>query len=412
MGRGIKVNGVKYIIQKELKRVFTDKKLVFSLFVMPAILIIGLYYLMGQLQSTMSNDINEHISSVYIQNEPAGFNDLLSKYQYNGNVTYLDKTADVTGIKKDILEGKTDLLVVFEDDFLDKIYNTNEVIVPEIKTYYNDSEDYSIVARSTFVEGILNLYKQELLMERFGDINKISIFAIDKDPSTSILVDNVKASGKFLGMLLPYFLTMMLFQGAMSLGIDAITGEKERGTMASMLLTPLKRKEIVVGKIISISILSSLSGLVYAVSMVASMPIMLKGTLGDNADNISMKFTPEQILMLLAVVLALVYLYVAIVSLAAVLSKTAKEAATYVTPIYIVVLVAGMITMFTGNSDTKDILYAIPVYGSALSMQGIFTGEITMSQFGLTILGTIASSGILTFLITKAFNSERIMFNA
>lgn len=412
MGRGIKVNGVKYIIQKELKRVFTDKKLVFSLFVMPAILIIGLYYLMGQLQSTMSNDINEHISSVYIQNEPEGFKDLLSKYQYNGDVTYLDKAADVTGIKKDILEGKTDLLVVFEDGFLEKIYNTNEVIVPEIKTYYNDSEDYSIVARSTFVEGILNLYKQELLMERFGDINKISIFAIDKDPSTSILVDNVKASGKFLGMLLPYFLTMMLFQGAMSLGIDAITGEKERGTMASMLLTPLKRKEIVVGKIISISILSSLSGLVYAVSMVASMPIMLKGTLGDNADNISMKFTPEQILMLLAVVLALVYLYVAIVSLAAVLSKTAKEAATYVTPIYIVVLVAGMITMFTGNSDTKDILYAIPVYGSALSMQGIFTGEITMSQFGLTILGTIASSGILTFLITKAFNSERIMFNA
>lgn len=412
MGRGIKVNGVKYIIQKELKRVFTDKKLVFSLFVMPAILIIGLYYLMGQLQSTMSNDINEHISSVYIQNEPEGFKDLLSKYQYNGDVTYLDKTADVTDIKKDILEGKTDLLVVFEDGFLEKIYNTNEVIVPEIKTYYNDSEDYSIVARSTFVEGILNLYKQELLMERFGDINKISIFAIDKDPSTSILVDNVKASGKFLGMLLPYFLTMMLFQGAMSLGIDAITGEKERGTMASMLLTPLKRKEIVVGKIISISILSSLSGLVYAVSMVASMPIMLKGTLGDNADNISMKFTPEQILMLLAVVLALVYLYVAIVSLAAVLSKTAKEAATYVTPIYIIVLVAGMITMFTGNSDTKDILYAIPVYGSALSMQGIFTGEITMSQFGLTILGTIVSSGILTFLITKAFNSERIMFNA
>jgi sodium transport system permease protein len=412
MGRAIKVNGVKHIVQKELKRVFTDKKLVVSLFVMPAILIIGLYYLMGQLQSTMSNDIKEHVSSVYIQNEPENFKDLIITYQYNGNVTYLDKTADVSEIKKDILEGKADLLVVFEDEFLEKINNTNEVIVPEIKTYYNDSEDYSIVARSTFVEGILSQYKQELLMKRFGDVNLISIFAIDKDPSTSILVDTTKASGKFLGMLLPYFLTMMLFQGAMSLGIDAITGEKERGTMASMLLTPLKRKEIVVGKIISISILSSLSGLVYAVSMVASMPIMLKGTLGDNADNINMKFTPEQVIMLLAVVLALVYLYVAIVSLAAVLSKTAKEAATYVTPIYIVVLVAGMITMFTGNSDTKDILYAIPVYGSALSMQGIFTSEITMSQFGLTILGTLVSSGILTLLITKAFNSERIMFNA
>lgn len=406
------MSGVKYIIEKELKRVFTDKKLIVSLFIMPAILIIGLYYLMGQLQSTMSNDIKEHVSRVYIQNEPEGFKNLLNKYQYNADVTYLDKTSDISDIKKSILEGEIDLLVVFEDAFLEKINNTNEVIVPEVKTYYNDSEDYSIVARTNFVEGILNLYRQELLMERFGDINLISIFTIDKDPSTSVLVDKEKASGKFLGMLLPYFLTMMLFQGAMSLGIDAITGEKERGTMASMLLTPLRRKEIVVGKIISIAILASLSGLVYAVSMVVSMPIMLKGTLGDNADNVSIKFTPEQVVMLLVVVLALVYLYVAIVSLAAVLSKTAKEAATYVTPIYIIVLVAGMITMFTGNSEAVDILYGIPVYGSALSMQGIFTGEITMSQFGLTILGTVISSGVLTFLITKAFNSERIMFNA
>lgn len=412
MGRTSKVNGTKYIIQKELKRVFTDRKLIISLFIMPAILIIGLYYLMGQLQTSMNNDISKHVSTVYIQNGPEDFKEVVTKYQFTANITYIDKTDDVTDIKKDVLDGKTDLLVIFEDDFMEKINNTNEVIVPEVKTYYNDSEDYSIVARSNFVEGILNLYKQELLMERFGDVKLISMFDIDKDPTTSVLVDNEKASGKLFGMILPYFLTMMLFQGAMSLGIDAITGEKERGTMASMLLTPLKRKEIVVGKIISISILSCLSGLVYAISMVASMPIMLKSSLGDNADNLSMKFTPEQVIMLLLIVIALVYLYVAIVSLAAVLSKTAKEASTYVTPIYIVVLVAGMITMFTGNSETKDILYAIPVYGSALSMQGIFTGEITMSQFGLTILGTVVSSGILTFLITKAFNSERIMFNA
>lgn len=405
------MSGVKYIIQKELKRVFTDKKLIVSLFVMPAILIIGIYYLMGQLQTTMSKDINEHVSSVYIQNEPDNFKDVINEYQYNANITYIDKTADVAYIKKNILDGKIDLLVVFEDEFLEKINNTSEVIVPEVKTYYNDSEDYSIVARSNFVEGILNLYKQKLLVERFGDVNLISIFAIDKDPTTSILVDNEKASGKFLGMLLPYFLTMMLFQGAMSLGIDAITGEKERGTMASMLLTPLKRKEIVIGKIVSISILASLSGLVYAVSMVVSMPIMLRN-LGDNAEGLSMSFSTAQVLMLLAVVLVLIYLYVAIVSFAAVLSKTSKEASTYVSPIYIVVLVAGMITMFTGNSEIKDILYAIPVYGSALSMQGILSGEITMIQFGLTMLGTIISSGILTFLITKAFNSERIMFNA
>lgn len=399
------------IIRKEIQRVFSDRKLIFSLFILPAILVIGIYYIMGQMQTVMMEDINAHQSVIYIQNAPEGFSDFVDQSGLSGDITYLGKEEKVQSIKDGILRGDIDLLVVFEDNFLEKISQTEEIVVPEVKTYYNNSEDYSNTARGNFVGGVLNLYKEQLLTQRFGDLKMVSVFDIDRDYASSILVDNKKASGKAFGMILPYFLTMMLFAGAMGLGVDAITGEKERGTMASMLLTPVRREEIVIGKIVSISILSCLSALVYVLSMVVALPLMLKTMVGD-VEGLSISFSVSQVLMLLGIVLTLVYFYVALITLASVLAKNTKEASTYVSPMYIVVIVAGMITMFTGNTTPDTAMYVIPVYGSALSIQGILTGELTLIQFAFTILGSVLVSGVLTGCITKAFNSERVMFNA
>ncbi len=407
------MNGMKYIIKKELTRVFKDKKLVISLFVLPVVIIVGMYSFMGKMQSSMVNDIERHASTIYIQNVPDGLKDVIELTNYDADIKYVEPDGETSGIKDSILKGTTDLLVVFDDEFLDKIenYKTGSDI-PEVKTFYNNSEEYSTAARTNFVTQILDVYQQMLLADRFGDLDQLTVFQVDVDPESSIIVDNEKATGKLFGTLLPYFITFMLFIGAMSLGVDAITGEKERGTMASMLLTPLKRKEIVLGKLISLSILSCLSAAVYAVTMIASMPIMLKGFGGDSLDGLSIQFSAVQIIELLAIMLTLVYLYVSIVSLAAVLAKTAKEANSYVSPIYIIVLAAGMVTMFTGNSEKVLGMYAIPVYGSAISIQNILVGELTLPQFGLTVGGTVILALLITVLITKAFNSEKVMFNA
>ena len=407
------MNGMKYIIKKELTRVFSDKKLVISLFLLPAVLIIGLYYFMGQMQTSMMDDVEKHLSTIYIQNEPESFKEVISSTDFVGDIQYIEQDTDLSEIKDGILNGTTDLLVVFEVDFLNKIENyTSGGVIPEVKTFYNTSEEYSSAARSNFLTQVLSVYQQQLLADRFGDLGQLTVFQIDVDPDSSIIIDNEKATGKLFGMLLPYLITFMLFTGAMSLGVDAITGEKERGTMASMLLTPLKRKDIVLGKLLSLSILSCMSAAVYAVAMISAMPIMLKSLSGEAIEGLSIKFTAVQIVELLAIMLTLVYLYVAIVSFVAVLARTAKEANTYVSPIYILVIVAGMITMFTGNGVKPLTMYAIPVYGSAISIQGILMGELTLAQFGATIGGTLVLAFLFTFLIIKAFNSEKIMFNA
>lgn len=403
-------NPVRIVMNKELARVFTDKKMIFSLFIMPAILMIAMYSLMGNAMTGMTDDIEEHIPEVYIADAPEGFSDFIGESGAIAKVTYLEGAEQEEELKDMILEGTADLYVVFEKDFLKKIEDYGKVNeVPELKTYYNPSEDYSSEARDKFLNLIAEPYRQMLLAERFGDLNRLKVFEIDKNPTSSIIMDESKASGKLMGMLLPYMIVILLFTGPMSLGVDAITGEKERGTLASMLVSPVKRSQIVLGKLLALSVLSCLSALVYAGSMLLSMPKLYEGM--ENA-GIKMEITAMQGVMLIVIMLALVYLYVAIVGAICVFAKSAKEAGTYVSPAYIIVLVAGILTMFAGNKIIPTGMFAIPIYGSAMAMQRLLVNELTVVQFGLSVLGNLLAAAIFTAIITKAFNSEKVMLNA
>lgn len=403
------MRGAREIIKKELNRVFGDKKLIFSLFILPVALMVGMCYLMGNLSDSMLNDIDAHVPSVYIQNAPEGIESVIEASGLKGEFTYLNAGENVDTIKDEILNGNKDLLVSFDEGFMDAIKNYTEgSAIPEVKTYYNPSEEYSSTARTNFVAMILEPMKQSLLTNRIGNLDNITIFNIDLNIENSQLVDDQKASGKALGMMLPYFITMLLFAGVMSITVDAITGEKERGTLASMLVSPVKRVEIVAGKLISISILSSISAMIYAVSMVFALPTMMGGMSSD----ISISLSPLQIIQLILIMLSLVFLYVSLVSIVSVYAKSMKEANTYVTPMYIIVIVAGMITMFSGNNTPDKMMFAIPIYGSALCIQNIMEGELLMSQFLPAIGGTVLVGILITAGIVKAFNSEKVMFNA
>ena len=405
------MDGTKHIIKKELTRIFTDKKMIVSLFILPGVLIMVMYSVMGGLISNLEEDIETHVPTVYIQNAPEDFEDVIKELDYQANITYINSQDSIDSIKDDILIGDVELLVVFDEGFKETIgsYSSLGDTIPEVRTFYNPSEDYSGVARSNFNGIVLNTYHHYLLTERFGNTEQLQVFHIDRDPEAGVIVDEGKASGKSLSMLLPFLINIMLFQGAMALGMDAITGEKERGTIASMLLSPIKRSEIVFGKMISLGMLTSLSAVIYAIAVVIGIRNLSGGAMGEIA---SMTFTPLQIIQLLVLLIALVYFYVSLVVLVATFARTQKEAGTYVTPLYIIVMLGGVLTMFSSGSERGLEFYAIPVYNAAISLQNLLVGELTMPQFGVAVGSLAILASLITVLITRAFNNEKVMFNA
>lgn len=403
--------GFKVILSKELKRVFGDKKMVFSLFILPIILIAGIYGMMFFLVDKQKSSINEHVSEVFVQNMPDNFSELMSKHtECNINVIPAGESADT--YKDKLLDGTYDLVVVFPENFYENFKNADATsALPDIKTFYNPSEDNSGEARTRFMETYLEEYKQLLLNERFGSLNYAMVFSVDADNPDMIVQDDGKATGKILGTIIPYLITILIFGGAMGLGVDTIAGEKERGTIANLLISPIKRVDIIMGKIVSLATVSVLSAGVYVISFIGSAVVLSKKSgMGEMFNRLSLNFTSLQIVQFVVLLLGLVLLYVGIIGFVSLMAKNIKEAQSFIMPVYILVMFAGMITMYSGDVTSGS--YMIPVYNTSAAFKGIFERTITMNQYLTSTIITYAFAGVMVCLMAKAMNSEKIMLNA
>ena len=404
---------MKDIFKKEIARVFSDKKMIFSLFILPAVLMFGIYGLMGMLMNNMVEDVEKHISVVYVQNAPEGFETLAAETGYDdtAEITYL--TADTSAeklaeIKDAILNGGADLLVSFDTEFLAKAeaYKNAGDPIPNVTVAYNSTLNYSSAAREIFKGMLLGTMETTLLQNRFGNLDLLTVFATEEE----LIVNEDKANGAFLAGMLPYLIVMLIFAGAMGLVVDAIAGEKERGTMANMLLSPVKRSSIAFGKLFGLSVLSVMSSLVYAGSMIVAMPMMMEGM--DELGG-AVSFSPLQIFELLGIIVSLVLFNVSALCLISVFAKNAKEANAYVMPLYMAVILLGMLTMFnTGGAAPATTTFAIPIYGSSLAIQALVNNELTLVQFGLSAGVNVVCMLAMVVAISKIFNNEKVMLNA
>ena len=177
------MSGTSVILRKELKRVFGDRKLVFSLFIMPALIVIVLYGLMGTMMKSMIDDVEKHESIVAVVDAPEGFKELAAAtgYDKTAAITYFTaeefKSVEDT-CRNDILEGNGDLAVVFDADF-DQVFNSykNEGdALPNVKFLYNSTENYSSEAYSVFNKMMLEPYRTSLLASRLGNLEILTAF--------------------------------------------------------------------------------------------------------------------------------------------------------------------------------------------------------------------------------------------
>ncbi|MBO4921059.1 MAG: ABC transporter permease [Lachnospiraceae bacterium] len=412
------MNGMSIIIKKELKRVFGDKKLVFSMFILPAIIMIALYGIMGFMIGKMNSDIEENVNKVYVVNSDDRMKNAItaSGFDKTNDITYLNEAdfrAKEQDIRDEVLNGDAQLVVYMDKDFNQKFtsYTDSSSPVPQIKLSYNTTENYSQNTYGMFATGVLEIYRTGLLQERVGSLDVLNVFDLEDD----IIEKEEKANSRFISMMLPYMIVIMLFAGAMSVGVDAMAGEKERGTLASMLLSPVNRTAIAGGKIIAMMILSGLSAIVYVVSMMIAMPVM--SAMGGGESEMAGGFGGLSLslvegLQLAAIMLALVFLFVAVISFMAIRAKDTKAASSLISPIYIVVMVAGMLTMFMSGKEVPITRYFIPVYGNAVAIKDICNGELVTSNFLASLAGTVIIAILLTIGIAKAFDDEKVMFNA
>lgn len=406
------------IIGKELTRVFTDKKLVFTTFILPALSLVVIYMAMGIMVQNMVSDREAHVATTMVVNSPASFNAYIEKNPAENIIFKQATEADLANLKNQIYEGKLDTLVVFSTDFDQAVsqYDNKQVKRPNVLTYYNPTEDYSSAAHGKLTDA-LKAYERDLLIQRFGSEDFLKAFTVDLNNEESRLAPPEKVSGDFLGGLVPMLLSIFLFSGGMGIGIDLITGEKERGTMATMLVTPIKREAIAFGKMLSLAIISLVSTASSLFGMVIAFPFLMKAfnggeeTASSGAGIGPMTLSIEGIFQFVILAIMLTLIYVGIICIISVYANSIKEAGTTITPAYMVIMLMGIASLF-GNGIPKLWVFATPVYGTLISMKHALSAELTWTMFGVNLISSVVVIVLITWGIKKMFNSEKVMFGA
>lgn len=398
------------IIKKELKRVFSDRRLVFSAFILPAISIFVLYSLMGKMIGSMNDQVTEHISLIHVFNAPDTFVAYMKDHGDGIEVKYF--TDNLEGTKEEIKSGNVDVAAVFPIDFDESVKNYETVVFPNIDTFYNPSEEFSQAAVNRLEYTILAGYQNYLLAERFGGISKLTAFTMNLGNDEKKIAVEGKEAGLGLSFMLPMLLNIMLFAGAMGIGIDVIAGEKERGTMATLLLTPVKRETIAFGKVISLGIVATISAASSFGAIIASLPFASEFlAAGNNVSLGSLMFKPQDFAMLLVILVLQVGIFVGLICLVSIFAKSVKEAGTYISPVYMLVMISAFATVFT-TGDVQLYKFAIPILGNVFAIKEMLTFDLSFNEFAITSGISMLIIVVLLKGISIIFNNEKIMFNA
>lgn len=380
------------IMRKEFARFFKDPRLVLGTLILPGLLIFFVYTLLGSVFYE-----KEPSYTLKIVNPSASFAALFE--EQDAYTLEEAEASQVEAIKGEIKEGKTDLLIVFPENF-DAILvggayaPPGEESSPNVEVWYDSAQMRSATAYNT-VAGLLDTL-EDMVSSRF-DVN----LSGGGDLSTK-----AEAEASYYAMLLPFLVLTFLFSGCLGIAPESIAGEKERGTIATLLVTPIRRSELVIGKICSLSVLSALAAISSFIGTFLAMPKLMGGNIGD----MFAAYTAGDYLALFAVMLSAVLLIVCIISILSAYAKSVKEATAFAMPVMIIVMLLGLSSMIFGTVKNPA-AFLIPAYNCVQMMSQIFSRALSPVCLVITLASNAVYIGLLVFALTKMFKSEKCMFN-
>ena len=380
------------IVKKELLRILTDKRLCFTTIIMPGLMIFIMYALVGNVMSNTYSTLQNSEYTVVINNVPNDIKELLLK----SKISFKEKNKPQNYYMNKIRDKNLDLYIDFDKNFEDNILNGTEkgVQVPSVSIYYN-SQSNSSNTGYMLLSSILNEYKDCIR----------NVFYVNSGNDLYDLATTKDSTGQFVSMILPMLLITMLFSICASVAPDSIAGEKERGTMATLLVTPIKREQLAIGKILGLSIIVVLGGISSFIGAMLSLPFL---SIGQDEIDTSV-YSINDYLELFIIVISTVLIMISLTAIVSVLARSIKEASSSMAPLTILVALVGISGMYNQNGSNRLIHYIIPLYNSAQCMNEIFLFNGNINHVIITVISNLLYTIILVYILSKLFKNEKII---
>jgi len=254
---------------------------------------------------------------------------------------------------------------------------------------------------------VLDAWRDTLVTARLQERGLPETFALPVTVADSSIARPDEVGGYTLGRILPLLLVVITLLGAFYPAIDLAAGEKERGTLETLLTAPVPAGAIVAGKFVTVA----LTGIVAAGLNLGSMLLTFQtGALQLTAAmGLEVSLPLSAVLLIFATLVPLAVLFGAVFLGIAVRSSSFKEAQNALTPVYMLVIVPAMLPIFPGI-DFGPLLALTPVAGVSFLFRDLMTGDADVLLGTLVLSSTALYAGAGLFFAARAFGSERVLF--
>lgn len=383
----MKIKTIFEIFKKEIRDILRDKKtlrmmVLVPLFLFPLI-IIFMSYIFEALDSQSINKFNK-----------IGIN-----FETNEVIDSIVNELDI----QTTYASQEELEKMLENGEINT-YITNEN--NQYTIYYDESNIQSIHAyglASTMLENYKIVLQDKILTEQNVNSNEV----INVIQVSEVNVSKTNSYSSQIINMLPVFIIMAITLAATYPAIDVTAGEKERGTLETLLTFPIKNSELIIGKYLAVVASAVLSAIISFIATFGSFLIIQENLSIYATSKITLSLSSSISIILVLVVYSLFIsgLTIAISSF----SKSFKEAQNALTPVNFLPIIPMFIMMIGINSSY--LISVVPYLNFSLAINDILNGNVNLIFMLLMFLSTIVYAGIMIFTIVKLYKQEKILFS-
>lgn len=391
------------LYKKEILDVIRDKKTVLMMLVMPVILYPLIFLVAMQVVMLINRTQQEQTYYIAYDNvndeHRTALNDWITGDE--DELDYILKEVESDDPEKDLKEENidvyittkvTDYQVVYELHYLSAISDSNtasSLLDEEIDAYAKHKSEINVTAAGLDVEHILYPVKSE-----FADASS-----------------SESSMGNILGSIIPFLLIVSIMTGAMYAAVDATAGEKERGTLETLLTMPVVNSELIMSKFLSVATIAVVSVLMNVIS-IGGIAVYLYATMSSLSDTMG-EFSVTSFIPAICITIVCVIAFALFISAAAMcvcaFAKSVKEANNYISPLTLVVMFTSYVGFIpTIELNTKTAL--IPVANICLLIKNLLIFKYDFILISMVLLSNVLYAFIAVILLSKIYNSEAVLF--
>ena len=380
------MNKTLLILKKELREVFRDKKSLAMMLIIPVLIPLIIIGMSALFESETSTDVNTY--------NKIGFN------------------YELSDIELEILDSLEIDYSINDTESLEEEFNKQEInsyITKENNHYVinYDSANIESSGSASLAESFLETYKS-VLEENYLSNNNVDILEFN-----NLLTYEEKTQEQqnyFANYIVNYaflFILMAITVSATYPATDATAGEKERGTLETLLTFPIKSKDIIIGKLLSVTLSSIITGVLGLILSV--LAIIYVGNTYDIYSGTELLNAPIIIYALIIIIAYSIMISGLCIAIAS-MSKSFKEAQSALTPLTFIAFFPGMI-VFMIDISNNAILSLIPFINFSMIFTDVTNNNLNILYLILMFISTIVIITIVITYIIRQYKSEKILFN-